>query len=137
MAVANLIKVGSKLGRNLDTLVIVDNFQSKRGGVTLDVTGFTKDNIRAGHVVIKETATGEFKPMPVTGTAYDSLPAGHEYYGHVVASVPTSLPMVGVTRRGVVNYKVVDEAIGYFDMAPILTDLKAKLTLIDYLADNE
>jgi hypothetical protein len=48
-----------------DSIVIVDNFQSVRGGRTLDVTGFSPTVIRAGHVIIKETATGNFKPMPV------------------------------------------------------------------------
>lgn len=139
MAIADLINGKVQFGRNLDTLVIVDNFQSKRGGVTLDVTGFSKPYIRGGHVVIKETATGELKPMPLNsgGTAYDTLPVGHTYYGHVVNSVLTSKPFVGITRRGAVNHKVVDASIGYYDMATILADLKTNLTLIDYLADNE
>lgn len=139
MAIADLTNGKVQFGRNLDTLVIVDNFQSKRGGVTLDVTGFSKPYIRGGHVVIKATATGELKPMPLNsaGTAYDTLPAGHTYYGHVVNSVLTSKPFVGITRRGVVNHKVVDASIGYYDMATILADLKTNLTLIDYLADNE
>ena len=139
MAIADLTNGKVQFGRNLDTLVIANNFQSKGGGVTLDVTGFSKPNIRGGHVVIKETATGELKPMPlnVGGTAYGTLPAEHTYYGHVINSVLTSKPFVGITRRGVVNHKVVDAAIGYFDMAPILADLKTNLTLIDYLADNE
>lgn len=139
MAIADLTNVGIQLGRNLDTLVVVDNFQSKRGGVTLDVTGFPKASIRGGHVVIKATATGELKPMPLNagGTAYAALPADHTYYGHVVNSVLTSKPFVGITRRAVINHKVVDAANGYFDMAPILTALKGALTLIDYLADNE
>ena len=139
MAIADLINGKVQFGRNLDTLVIVDNFQSKRGGVTLDVTGFSKPYIRGGHAVIKETATGELKPMPLNsgGTAYDTLPVGHTYYGHVVNSVLTSKPFVGITRRGAVNHKVVDASIGYYDMATILADLKTNLTLIDYLADNE
>ena len=139
MAIADLINGKVQFGRNLDTLVIVDNFQSKRGGVTLDVTGFSKPYIRGGHVVIKETVTGELKPMPLNsgGTAYDTLPVGHTYYGHVVNSVLTSKPFVGITRRGAVNHKVVDASIGYYDMATILADLKTNLTLIDYLADNE
>ena len=139
MAIADLTNGKVQFGRNLDTLVIVDNFQSKRGGVTLDVTGFSKPYIRGGHVVIKETATGELKPMPLNsgGTAYDTLPVGHTYYGHVVNSVLTSKPFVGITRRGAVNHKVVDASIGYYDMATILADLKTNLTLIDYLADNE
>lgn len=51
-----------------DSIVIVDNFQSIRGGRTLNVTGFTPTVIRAGHVIINETATGDYKPMPVIGT---------------------------------------------------------------------
>ena len=139
MAIADLTNGKVQFGRNLDTLVIVDNFQSKRGGVTLDVTGFSKPYIRGGHVVIKETSTGDLKPMPLNsgGTAYDTLPVGHSYYGHVVNSVLTSKPFVGITRRGAVNHKVVDASIGYYDMATILADLKTNLTLIDYLADNE
>lgn len=139
MAIADLTNGKVQFGRNLDTLVIVDNFQSKRGGVTLDVTGFSKPYIRGGHVVIKETSTGDLKPMPLNsgGTAYDTLPSGHTYYGHVVNSVLTSKPFVGITRRGAVNHKVVDASIGYYDMATILADLKTNLTLIDYLADNE
>ena len=139
MAIADLTNGKVQFGRNLDTLVIVDNFQSKRGGVTLDVTGFSKPYIRGGHVVIKETSTGDLKPMPLDsgGTDYDTLPPGHTYYGHVVNSVLTSKPFVGITRRGAVNHKVVDASIGYYDMATILADLKTNLTLIDYLADNE
>lgn len=49
-----------------DSIVIVDNFQSIRGGRSLNVTGFTPEVINAGHVIIKETATGDYKPMPVT-----------------------------------------------------------------------
>ena len=139
MAIADLTNGKVQFGRNLDTLVIVDNFQSKRGGVTLDVTGFSKPYIRGGHVVIKETSTGDLKPMPLNsdGTAYDTLPVGHTYYGHVVNSVLTSKPFVGITRRGAVNHKVGDASIGYYYMSTILEDLKTNLTLIDYLDDNE
>ena len=139
MAIADLTNGKVQFGRNLDTLVIVDNFQSKRGGVTLDVTGFSKPYIRGGHVVIKETSTGDLKPMPLNsgGTAYDTLPVGHTYYGHVVNSVLTSKPFVGITRRGAVNHKVGDASIGYYYMATILEDLKTNLTLIDYLAEKE
>lgn len=140
MAVAVLNSNVVDYGRNLDSLIVVDNFQSKRGGVTLDVTGFSKPSIRGGHVVIKATASGELKPMPLNagGTAYATLPADHEYYGHTVQSVLTSKAMVGVTRRAVINHKITDNTIGYFDMTPILAALKAKfIGQIDYLADNE
>jgi hypothetical protein len=66
MAVANLANEPQEVITGNDNIVIVDNFQSVRGGRTLDTTEFTPEVINAGHVIIKETATGEYKPMPVT-----------------------------------------------------------------------
>jgi hypothetical protein len=66
MAVADLTNEPQELLTSNDNVVIVDNFQSVRGGRTLDVTGFKPEVIKAGHVIIRETATGEYKPMPVT-----------------------------------------------------------------------
>ena len=48
-----------------DNIAIVRIFSTKRGGTSLDVTGFAPDVINAGHPIIKETATGNYKPMPV------------------------------------------------------------------------
>jgi hypothetical protein len=66
MAVADLTNDTQGLLTGNDNIVIVDNFQSIRGGRTLDTSGFTPEVIRAGHVIVKETATGEHKPMPTT-----------------------------------------------------------------------
>ncbi len=68
MAVANLNDSRSEVLTGNDNIVIVDNFQSVRGGRTLDVAGYPKDVLNAGHVIIKETATGEYKPMPLAAT---------------------------------------------------------------------
>lgn len=51
-----------------DSIVIIDNFQSIRGGRSLDVAGFTPEVINAGHVIIEETSSKNMKPMPVTGS---------------------------------------------------------------------
>jgi hypothetical protein len=67
MAVANLTNEPREVISGNDNIVIVKNFDSVGGGRTLDTTGFTPEVIRAGHVIIKETATKEYKPMPVTG----------------------------------------------------------------------
>jgi len=67
MAVADLGYTANTYDDGLDSIAIVDNLQSIRGGRTLDVTGFTPTVIRSGHVIIKATATGQFKPMPITG----------------------------------------------------------------------
>lgn len=68
MAIADLNNAAVTLDDGNDSIVIVDNFQSIRGGRTLEVSGFTPDVIRAGHVIIHETATDDYKPMPVDGS---------------------------------------------------------------------
>jgi len=65
---ANLNNVGEQIITGNDSIVIVDNLEAIRGGRTLDVAGFAPDIINAGHVLIKETATGNYKPMPVIGS---------------------------------------------------------------------
>lgn len=65
MATTNLLNTPVNIEDGLDGIVIRYNYTSKAGGVSLNVTGYPLLNIRAGHVIIKETATGEHKPMPV------------------------------------------------------------------------
>jgi hypothetical protein len=67
MATANLTNENTEIITGKDNIVIVDNFKSIRAGRTLDVSGFSPEVIHAGHVIIKETAGSEYKPMPVTG----------------------------------------------------------------------
>lgn len=130
MATANLNNDGLQLIQANDSIVIVDNFQSIRGGRTLDATGFTPDVIKAGHVIIKETGGDQYRPMPVSGSAYDSLPAGHEYAGILIASILTAKPFAGIMVRGTVNY-----VAGPYDATAILAALKSALPRIDFRAD--
>ena len=89
----------------LDSIVIRQYVAGIKNGKTLDVTGFTPEVIKAGHVVIHDTVNDVYKPMPLNdaGTAYDSLPANHEYAGVVVASVLTKRSVVGIMYAGEVN----------------------------------
>lgn len=68
MATANLNNAPVTYDDGKESVIIVDNFQSIRGGRTLDVTGYTLPQILCGHVIINETATDEYKPMPVFGS---------------------------------------------------------------------
>jgi hypothetical protein len=94
MATANLNDTSTTINTSLDGIIIVDNFQSIRGGRTLDVTGFAPEVIHAGHPIIKETSTGEYKPMPATdleedGVAtVDTLVAGTGYTNGTYENVP-------------------------------------------------
>jgi len=132
MAVANLVNPSVGVVTGNDNIVIVDNFQSIRGGRALDVTGFTPDVIKAGHVIIKETTTGEYKPMPVNagGTAYAALPAGHTYAGIQINTVLKTRAMAGILLRGTVNHKAAP-----YPMDTILAAVKTALPLIDFRED--
>ena len=110
-----------------DTIVVPRVFETVVGGRTLDVTGYTPEVIKAGSVVIKEDATGNHKPMPVSGTAYAALPAGHTIVGIVISTVDTKKPFVGICVRGSVN----EVASPY----PVTTAIKTALPLIRFIQD--
>lgn len=98
MATANLSSNASADTTN-DSVVIVEHLEGIPGGRTLNVTGFGDDEISAGHVIIKETATGEYKPLPVNGT----LPANHTYEGYLVASLKTNSAQAAIMYAGTIN----------------------------------
>jgi len=135
MAVADLTNEPQELLTGNDNIVIVDNFQSIRGGRTLDVTGFAPEVIKAGHVIIQETATKEYKPMPVDladeeNPVYAALPEGHTYAGILIASILTKKPFAGILVRGTVNL-----AAAPYPMTSILSAVKTALPLIDFRED--
>lgn len=90
-----------------EAVVIRKYLNGITGGVVLDVSNFTGEFIQCGHVIIRDTTSGEYKPMPVSGTAYGTLPTGCEYVGICMATVPTDTPHVGVLTAGEVNDKAV------------------------------
>jgi hypothetical protein len=131
-ATPSLNNEGQSIINANDSTVIVDNFASIRGGRSLDATGYTPDVIKAGHVIIRETATDIYRPMPLANndTEYDALPGGHEYAGILVASILKTKPFAGIMVQGTMNY-----AVAPFDMTTILAAVKAALPLIDFRKD--
>ena len=127
---ANLSNTGDNFDTSNDSIVIVNNIETIPGGKTLYVTGFAPDVIPAGHLVIEETATGILKPMPVSGTAYGSLPANHTYKGVVISSVLKTKPFVGIMIRGSVNRNASKYAI-----ASVLSAVRTALPLILFSKD--
>lgn len=105
------IDIGSQekfiLGK--DSIVIRHYGDGVKGGAVLDVDGFADEFIKAGHVIIQNSTTSVFKPMPVSGTAYDSLPEGCVYRGILVETVPVAEPIGGIMTDGEVN----DNALPY------------------------
>lgn len=127
---ASLNDAAFKVDTSKDNIVIVDNIESLNGGRTLDVTGFAPQVIKAGHVIIRETSTGIYKPMPVTEGSEDgvstvgSVTAGTGYTNGTYENVPlaggsgsgvlatvtvsaTVVSAVSITKPGS-NYKVGD-----------------------------
>lgn len=127
---ANLHNDGDNFKTGNDGIVIVKNLEVIPGGKTLDTTGYAEATIREGHIVIQETATGAYKPMPVSGTAYAALPGGHTYAGVVISSVRTSKPFVSVLLRGSVNH-----VAGPFDATAIIAAVRTALPLIRFIQD--
>ena len=93
------------LHEGMDSIVIRQFIAGLKNGKTLDVTGYTPDVIKAGHVIIRDSVNDVYKPMPLNeqGTAYDSLPANHEYAGVLVGTVLKKRPMAGIMYAGEVN----------------------------------
>lgn len=127
--IADLNNKGQAIDTSKDCVVIVDNFQSVRGGRTLDTEGFPNDVIQAGHVIIKETETGNYKPLGLNsqGNAYAALPSGHTYEHILINSILKDKPFAGLLVRGTVNHKA----------APfeIPQEAKEAMPLIDFRAD--
>ncbi|MDP3561722.1 MAG: hypothetical protein Q8R83_06065 [Legionellaceae bacterium] len=190
-----------------------------RGGRSLNVEGFAPKVINAGHPIIKDTVSKDFKPLPVKGgggiqalgvvvpgsgytnngtytsvpltggsgtgaiativvaanavssvvittpgagyksgdilsaaaanigtsgsgfavaastvdseaSAYDSLPANHEYAGALIASIPTDTAFAAILTQGTIN-----PAACPYDFATIAAAFKTAKPLIDQLED--
>jgi hypothetical protein len=104
MPTANLNNDSVSLDTGNDSIVIVEYISGKVGGATLDVTDWTPDVIPRGHVIIQETATGNLKPFPISGSAYGALPSLHTISPYVMDnSVLKTKPFAGLMDRGTVN----------------------------------
>lgn len=124
MAEANLNFTGEQVDTSKDCIVIVNALGDIPGGRTLDCTGFT-GVLNAGHVIVKTTATGVYKPLGLSGTSYASKDAGDEFVGILKASIPVSDPRAAIVTIGQINAA----ACPY----PITETIAAGLPLIQFL----
>lgn len=116
-----------------ENLFIIRNFGSKRGGRTLDTSGYPLNEIHGSHIVIREKSTDNYKPMPLNSNndGYGSLPADHEYVGFVIATELTKKPFVGIMTNGIVN-----PAASHFPIdSSLLSDLESALKHIEFNED--
>lgn len=117
-------------GFGKDPIVIRKYIAGIKGGKVLDVTGFTEDYIRAGHVIVRDKTNDTYKPMPVSSGAYGSLPSNCEYVGVAVSTKSVKEPFVSIMHTGVVN----DEASPY-PLTSILSALKSAVPTLVFEHD--
>lgn len=138
---AQLNRENGYFGDGYDSIVIRIAFEDKVGGRTIDATGYARNYIRRGHLIIK-AADGTLKPMPLNagGTAYGALPADHTYYGvaNASADVQGSGIQVAILERFAMNHKVVDVLSGVFGISDsILPAVKTALPLATFKGDQD
>jgi len=109
MAIVDLTK-SSNVDTSLDGVVIQKMIEDIPGGRSLDVSGISEDVVKAGHVIIEETATGELKALGVSSGSYVSLPSGHTYKGILYVSILKAKPLASIMFRGTVNEKAAVDA---------------------------
>lgn len=131
MPQANLTRQSS-IDTSADSIVIVSHLEGIAGGRTLDVTGVTEEVLKAGRVIIEETATGTLKPLKIVDGAYEALPAGHTYKGILYGSIATAKPMAAVLVRGTVNEEAAKNA---HELPAYPAGAKTALSLIRFTKD--
>lgn len=86
-----------------DSIVIRHYIAGDKCGKVLNVEGFTEEFIRAGHVIIYNPETEDYKPMPVSDGVYSSLPEGYNYVGVAVSTKSIKEPFIAYMHTGEVN----------------------------------
>lgn len=140
---ANLQDAATSVTTGFESIVIVDNFKSLRGGRTLDTAAFASANplvliLMAGHVIIRETATGTYRPMPIasaaqpyTGVAYGALTAGHTYAGYLINTILVAKPFAGIMVEGTIN-----PLAEPYTISGIAAAILTAVPLVEHRSDN-
>lgn len=101
MATVNLKNDSIEIDDSLDSIAVPIVTNMIRGGRSLEVTGYPETVLKAGHVIIKETSSGDFKPMPVTKegkiVTLGAITAGSGYTG---AGTYTGVALTGGSGSG-------------------------------------
>jgi hypothetical protein len=89
-----------------DSKVIIRDLADIPGGRALDVSAWSADTIKAGHIIKHNTSTGAYAPLGITGSnndTYDSLGDHEEYAGVLKVSVLKTKAFAAIMTMGEVN----------------------------------
>ncbi len=119
MPTATLNRDEVQIKDDLASIVVVKDLGDIPGGRTLDVTDLAASGgkiVKSGHVIVRDTSSGDFSPLGVSDGAYVSLPEGKAYAGVLKSSVLVIDPRAAILTAGQVNaaaspYPVTDEII--------------------------
>lgn len=152
MAILNANTLESQINFPKDGIITQKYIAGIPGGRALKTAGYPLSVIFAGTPVIKETATGDYKPFPlvqktetvenVTTPVVDedgnpvyvlgTLPEGHTYAGILYKSIKTKNPAAAIMTEGQVNIAAL-----YYSLDSILSAFKAACPLIEFISDEE
>lgn len=120
MASVNLADEMERISTGLDSVLIRRKGGRVIGGVVLDLSEWTGDVVKGGHVIIRKEEEGivSYRPAPVSGDKFAALPEGWGYAGVLVRTVTRKDPRAAVQYDGEIN----DEAMPYS-----IADIRAKL----------
>ena len=107
MASVNLAKEVEQFSAGLDSILIRRKGGRIIGGVVLDLSDWSENTVKGGHIIISKETDGitAYKPLPVSGDKYASLPTGFEYSGVLVRTVLKEDPRAAVQYDGEINDK--------------------------------
>jgi len=111
MAFVNLTKTQSNPTNGKDQIVIRKRLAFLDGGKSLDVTGVTEEALYAGHVIVKVTETGEFKPLGVSGDNFAAPAQGEEIVGVLASSIYTDTAFASILTAGVIGEQAMPYAL--------------------------
>lgn len=132
MALTELTNQRTNVDFGNDAVVCPQFIAGIAGGRSLDVTGFDDSVVKAGHVIIKDTQKGDYKPMPISSGNYGTLPENHEYVGILYKSIPTDTPMASIMTHGLVN-----SVAAPYKMDTILEAFQKAVPFIDFVSADE
>lgn len=86
-----------------ESKVIIRDLADIPGGRALNVTAYTEEVIRAGHIIKHDKVSGSYAPLGVTAGAYDALTGDEEYAGVLKCSILAAKPAAAIMTVGEVN----------------------------------